>query len=230
MRQYFVIFSFVFSSLFCVAQNPCAGYFPTKEGMIFEYSSYDKFDELTTVATHECVFFDDFDGNLKGEYTVKIVDFDGEELSNSGYEVHCKDGQLSVPYTVMLAPGMMEKYVTMDLEISGDGVVMPSSLEKGQTLEDGYTEVKVSSGEVKLITMTFEPYDRKVVGMETVETPAGTFECYKVTYDLSMKVIVTRNLKVTDWYAEGIGLVKQEVTTKKGKIQSSMKLTKLDRG
>jgi hypothetical protein len=226
MRILISSFFLVFSFQITFAQNPCEGFFPTKEGTIFEYSSYDKDGELTTIATHEVSFFDDFDGELKGEYTSSIVDFEGEELSATGYEVACKDGKLHVPYTVMLAPGMMEKYVTMDLEIGGEGVLMPASLEKGQSLEDGFTEVKVSTGDVKLITMTFEPYDRKVVGLETVETPAGKFECYKVTYDLAMKVLITRNLKVTDWYAKDIGLVKQKVTNKKGKPQGSMLLTR----
>lgn len=230
MRNFIAI---ILLSLFVLpaaqAQNPCAGYYPTEEGLKFELTSYDNEGEATTIARHEVVFFDDYEGKVMGEYRSFISLPDGEELAQHNYEVECDGGTLNIPYTSILAPGLLEKYVTMDLKVSGEGLPMPSKLEKGVELEDGYTEVEVSSGDMKLITMRFEPYDRKIIGTETIETPAGTFECYKSTYDLSMKIIVPKNLKVTDWYAEGVGLVKQELKNKKGKSMGSMMLTKLER-
>lgn len=230
MRLIFLILLNISLIQFAVSQNTCEGYFPTEEGMKFELTSYDKEGEATTIALHEVVYFDEYDGKIMGEYRSFISLPDGEELAQNNYESECREGNLYIPYTSTLAPGLLEKYVTMDLKVSGEGVSLPGDLEKGMELEDGYTEVEVSSGDVKLITMRFEPYDRKVIGEETIETPAGEFDCFKITYDLAMKTIVPKNLKVTDWYAKGIGLVKQELKNKKGKPMGSMLLTKLERG
>ncbi len=229
MRKITSTLIFGFGCLFVYGQNLCLGYFPIEEGLKFELTSYDKEGQATTIARHEVVFFEAYEGKVSGEYTSIVSLPDGEELSQNNYEVECKDGALHLPYTVMLAPGLLEKYVTMDLTVSGEGVSLPMKLEKGMELEDGFTEVEVASGEVKLITMRFEPFNRKVIGQETITTPAGTFECFKVTYDLDMKIIIPKLVKVIDWYAEGIGLVKQELKNKKGKPMGSMMLTNLER-
>lgn len=65
----------------------------------------------------------------------------------------------------------------------------------------------------------------KVLGYETVTLPCGTFEnCIKVTYEIKMDMGESQKMTSTDWYAPGIGLVRQVVTYKKDEPFSSTEL------
>ena len=66
-------------------------------------------------------------------------------------------------------------------------------------------------------------------GKETITTAAGTFECLKVTYRLRYKMMfLSETSFFTEWYAEKIGLVKSVETNKKGRMESSKELLKID--
>lgn len=68
------------------------------------------------------------------------------------------------------------------------------------------------------------------MGTEEVKTTAGTFQCLKVSYLKRTKVVVkTTTLRVTEWYAKGIGLVKSEAYDTKGKLDSRILLVKIEK-
>lgn len=70
----------------------------------------------------------------------------------------------------------------------------------------------------------------KYEGFETVNTPVGKFNCLKVSYTVKSKVMMTsESYNVTEWYAEGIGMVKSMSTTKKGKSRSASILTSIEK-
>lgn len=64
-------------------------------------------------------------------------------------------------------------------------------------------------------------------GSETIETPAGTFDCTKVTYLFSTPEGTVRY--ITEWYAPGVGLVRHIECNKKGDIQSEQILTAIEK-
>lgn len=57
--------------------------------------------------------------------------------------------------------------------------------------------------------------DRKVEGQESVTTPAGTWDCFKISYKCKMGVKtgpinIPINFEGTEWYAPGFGIVKTQ--------------------
>lgn len=49
------------------------------------------------------------------------------------------------------------------------------------------------------------------MGEEKVSTTAGKFDCIKISYLKRTKIVLkTETVRVTEWYAEGIGLVNQK--------------------
>jgi hypothetical protein len=79
-------------------------------------------------------------------------------------------------------------------------------------------------GAVKM-AMGVEMKDRIVEGMETITTPAGTFECYIISYEVKTRMGLNKTNTAKQWIAKGFGLVKQEDYNKKGKVISSSLLT-----
>ena len=80
------------------------------------------------------------------------------------------------------------------------------------------------------MTMTIKILNRKVESKESITTPAGTFSCFKITYDMesSTKIMgMNTNVKLSsiDYLAEGIGVVKTESYDKKGELSGYSLLT-----
>lgn len=75
--------------------------------------------------------------------------------------------------------------------------------------------------------MSFMVTNRKVIGKESVTTPAGTFECYKISYDIATKMMINMKTKATEWYARGTGLIKSETYSTDGKLMGSNVLTSI---
>jgi hypothetical protein len=70
-------------------------------------------------------------------------------------------------------------------------------------------------------------FNRKVEAVENLTTPAGTFECYKISYDIATKMMVNVKAKATEWYSNGVGMVKSETYSTDGKLIGSNVLTAL---
>jgi len=78
-----------------------------------------------------------------------------------------------------------------------------------------------------MMNMTISITNRKVEAVENVTTPAGTFECYKISYDIATKMMINVKMKGTEWYAKNVGLVKSESYNNDGKLMGSNLLTGL---
>jgi hypothetical protein len=115
-------------------------------------------------------------------------------------------------------------YEDMDIKIESDNLEMPSSIKVGDRLNDGSLMITVSSSGMKLMTMTTDISNRKVEAEEKVTTDAGTFDCYKISYDLTTKMMMTMNLSAIEWYAKDVGMVKSE-SYSKGNLSGTTVLT-----
>jgi arginine deiminase len=86
--------------------------------------------------------------------------------------------------------------------------------------------MKTTDGPIPM-GITFDMVDRKVVGKETITTSAGTFDCYKITYNTKSKIVMANmNMKNVQYIAEEVGAVKTEVYKDNGKLVSYSLLTK----
>ncbi len=100
--------------------------------------------------------------------------------------------------------------------VSGESRGIPSDISVGMTLPDYGITMKIMFVKVKINVS-----DRKVSGREKLVTPAGTFDCYVVEEQLSVKaMVVNEKSLMKTWYAHGVGVIKQE-TWKKDRLESS---------
>lgn len=65
------------------------------------------------------------------------------------------------------------------------------------------------------------------MGREQVSTTAGKFDCVKISYLKRTKIVLkSTNVRVTEWYAKGIGLVKSETYDMEGSLKAKTMLVK----
>ena len=93
--------------------------------------------------------------------------------------------------------------------VSGECRGIPADIYEGMELPDYSIEIKIM-----FITSKMGCKDRKVIGRESVTTPAGTFDCYVVEETMTAKAMMVNERQVS-WYARGVGLVKQQTFDKK---------------
>jgi hypothetical protein len=121
----------------------------------------------------------------------------------------------------------MDAYKDMEVKVETEDMHMPGSLKAGDVLDDGEMTMKISNQGFTFMTIKVKVYNRKVEAIENVTTPAGTFECAKISYDIDTKVGIAAKFKGIEWTSKNVGVVKSESYNSKGKLQGYTLLTSL---
>jgi hypothetical protein len=126
----------------------------------------------------------------------------------------------------MMSEDQMKSFQNMEVKITGDMLDIPSNPIAGQKLKDGTLNIALSSeGGPAFMNTTITITNRKVEGIETITTPAGTFECVKISYDVETKMLFTIHTHAVEWYAKNTGMVRSENYNSKGKLDGYTVLT-----
>lgn len=204
------------------SQSTCSMYYPFTEGTTFQITSYDKKGKKASVVDYNII-------NVSGTtatINTKISDDKGKEVTTTNYNVICENNVISIDFKSLMNPDLMKQYKDMEMEFEGTNIELPNNIDVGKTLKDAnmIMTMKMSGMNMK---MHMNLIDRKVEGKETVTTPAGTFDCYLITYTMEMKMGMKYTGMNKEWIAEGVGMVKSENYNKKGKLMGYSELTKI---
>lgn len=214
--------------------SQCNTFFPLKENVRYEYELYDKKEKLSGRMAHIIKNVSGSDNDMKATLAQELYDVKkGDKISSSELDWTCKDGVLhfdmkSMNLTMDNAQQMNMSESGMNLEVTGDELDLPSNLDVGQSLKDVTYTIKMTMGTLTLMNRTFLVKDRKVESRESVKTPAGTFDCYKVTFTTTDDK-GRNSVKSAVWYAKDSGLVKSENYSDGGKLTNRQVLVKLSK-
>lgn len=206
------------------------GYFPFREGVKMEMTSYNKKDKEIGKSSNEILSVEDSKAQVKS----MIYDKKGELITEGTFEVLCENNMIKMDFKNFVPDEMMDQYENMEVTVEGDYINIPSDLEVGQELNDGSGKMTIdmSGGSglnmKNVINMTFR--DRKVTAKENITTPAGTFDTYKVEQVMvtEMEIMgMSRSTEISSstWYSKGIGAIKTENYDEKGNLTSYTLLT-----
>lgn len=197
------------------AQDNCSPFYPSETGTIFTVHQFDKRDRLSTIS--EFNITETSTNQMTLSSTLK--DDNGDPIFSGKFKVRCEGGTTTLDPEALVSGSMMQQYQNMEYIISGNGISFPNTLSVGQVLPDGEMFMEVDAGVIKMnttVTMT----DRKVVRQESITVPAGTFECYVVTFTNTIKVGLSKTYYTTQWISRGIGMVKEETKKANGNLVS----------
>lgn len=232
MRKLFFLFALALSSAtLLVAQDDCVGFFPKEEGTTLVKSNYDANKNVLSTITYVVNKTYQYPGETERQIGFVISDAFGKVIDEGDMEVRCKDGSFYMKMTnVALTPGIL-KILTDNTEIAGEFLDYPDIFSTPPSedvfkIDRGEFSIRSKSDRKELVNIKVS--NRKFMKEEIVTTPAGTFNAYKVTFDVN----VTENKKVTkykgtEWYADNAGIVKSEVYDANKKLVSYSELTTL---
>ncbi len=230
MKKLLLLSLLITFGLQAIAQtNDCNGYFAYKAGTKMDITLYDKKDKVSAVLRYEVK--KNTPTATGADFLFHNEHFDGKGtlLTKGDYDVQCKNGQVFCDVRNIFA-SFASISANAEVEITGDKLVYPHNLKAGQTLPNAEMNMKSSMSGITVLNMDMKVTNRKVEGFEIVETPAGKFECVKISYDNDIKMtLMKRQGRTTEYLAKGVGIVKSESFDAKGKKTNSQILTKLER-
>ncbi len=223
----------VFVSLFFIhlgfSQANCSKYYPMIEGASFEYTNLNKKGKAEGTASYKITQVSTTGENTAATMAMELKDEKGKEIYKTDYSFVCTGNMVTIDYKSLLPTSMLEQYKDMEIDISGTDLELPNDLSIGQQLSDANVTMKVSMGGMNMNT-TVDLVNRKVEKQESVTTPAGTFDCYVIYTDNKIKAVMVKNsFPSRVWFAEGVGMIKQESYNKSGKLIGSTELTKFSK-
>lgn len=205
----------------------CDFYFPIEKGTIVETTNYDKKNKETGKVYQKVLDYTKNNGVTEVKIESQIKTKDSDSIITQEYSIRCENGEFYINMDSYLNNEALKAYQSMEIEVDVDNMTIPANLSKGQLLNDGRVSASISNSGVKLMTMTVYIKNRKVEDFEKVTTPAGTFDCVKISYDMEMKMIFKVKASAIQWFAKGVGAVKTENYNKKGKLESTSIITKI---
>jgi len=155
-------------------------------------------------------------GTMTGKLASEMFDRKGKSVAKGNSSVQCTGGVFSIDMRMMLPQQQAEQANISETEVNGQGnyINYPNGMKVGDDLKDGTFAMDIKRGGMTQ-TLAMQITERKVLAQESVTTPAGTWDCFKISAHghLSIKtgpIGIPVNYDYTEWYAPGFGIVKTD--------------------
>lgn len=221
MKKLIIIPFLAFVFISGILGQDCPLYYPDALNSQLEYQQFDKKGKLTGSSTQKVTDFKKTAGGYEVKVAAETFDAKGKSMGTMNLEARCNDGIFYIDMKNLIGAQTLEAYKDMEMQIEGGNLEMPATLKAGDMLKSGDMKISFSSGGMSIMNMTFNVTNRRVEAVENVTTPAGTFECYKISYDVATKMMINVKTKGVEWYSKGVGLVKSESYSTDGKLLGS---------
>ncbi len=201
-----------------ISAQECIFFAPFDAGHVLVYNNYSPRGKLLSTTRKTLV-------NSEQTSTGAVLTFRTVETSTMGHilldntsKMVCENGRFYIDMKNYLNKEMMsfndEYTLTYDIN---DLIELPFDMEVGEMLPSGKVVVTANTGK-KPVDHSLEVKYRQVEGAEEVQTPAGKYKCFKITFLMETDAGKHTEVLVSEWVAVGVGVVKREVYNTKGKL------------
>jgi hypothetical protein len=145
----------------------------------------------------------------------EFFDGKGRSINKSSSEVQCNGSALKMSMKLMLNEAQLKQMKNATVSVNGEYMDYPANIKEGDQLPDGSMNLDYTMEGGMKASMELSVTGRQVGSKEAVTSPAGHWECFKIT---SNQKIVSKvagigipiKMDVTEWYAPGVGVIKTE--------------------
>ena len=222
-----ILFLFVWQS--GNAQSDCSKYYPLVEGASLQYTMYNKNNKEDGTVTYKVGQVEESGAKVSANMNMTITDKKGNAMQ-SEYGLVCENDVVTIDFKSLMNQQMLSQFGDMEVDMEGTDMIWPNNLSEGQELPDANIYVTIKMGGDMAMKMNVETFNRKVENIETITTPAGTFDCFVIYSETKTKMMLAnQTFPNRMWLAEGVGMVKQIAYNKKGKPINTTVLTKYNK-
>lgn len=228
MKKYALIplfFTLILFRSHAQCSNP---FYQFKEGTVMEIENYDDNGKPQGKNETQVISWSETPSGYEATLAYKLFDKKGKQIADGEYKAECADGIIRIQMSAFIPEESMQAFKDMEMEMKMDNLEFPSDLTVGQTLKDASFEMTAKNSPMPM-KFNFNITDRKVDGKESVTTPAGTFDCYKISEKTHSKMMISNTEFTTVQYiAEKYGAVKTETYRQNGKLMGYSLLTRFE--
>ena len=220
------------TSIVCNSQaQDCLG-MTFKTGMVFELSHFNAKEKPIGKAVYQVK-----DVHKEGSSTVMDImaqfeDEKGKQRTPYTIRYTCTGNELIADMSGMMSAMQSGGMKDMEMKLKTNKLVYPGKLSVGQKLSDGQMEAEMSNNGATMMNMNMIMANRQVESQAPLTTPAGTFDAYKISSDLSfenkvMGIPMRNSMRVISYRADNqLFDIKSETYNKSGKLMGYSLLTK----
>jgi len=209
-------YSFLFvCMLACIAATAqdCKSYFFLQNNKTIEMTLYGKKNDVVGKNVYQVSNVSNAGGSVSSDVNSEMFDKKGKSIVKSTASYKCTGGVMMMDMKAMI-PSQQAAQFKMDAKADNVYIEYPVNMKAGDNLKDASMTMEVNNNGAQQ-TLSINVTNRKVEGKESITTPAGTWECFKITSHnkITMKmgpIGIPMNMDVTEWFAPGFGVVKTE--------------------
>jgi hypothetical protein len=139
----------------------------------------------------------------------------GKSISKATNNIKCIAGVLMMDMKLFIPSAQQEQMGTAAATASDVYLEYPVVMNEGDLLKNGdfSLDYKTAAGMAGNVSVSIT--ERKVTGKESVTTPAGTWECFKISSNQKITIKIAGigipiKANVIEWFAPGFGVVKTD--------------------
>lgn len=209
----FLVFAY-FSMVFTSNAQDCKNYYFLQNNKVVEMTIYDKKGDVTGKLVYTVSEVKNSGNTTAANVQSQMFDKKGKSIAKGNSVMKCSGGVMMIDMKMMIPQAQLEPYSHATVKAEDVYMEYPVNMNKGEPLKDGNLTMDIDNNGLKQsLTMTVS--NRKVEDKEKISTPAGTWDCYRISYmsKMSIKMMgvgVPINMEGTEWYAPGFGVVKTQ--------------------
>ena len=198
---------------FLSAQD-CRNYYYLQNNRRVEMTIYNRRGEVAGKQVYTVSNVSKAGGTSAATVESEMFDKKGKSITRAGNIIKCKGGVMMIDMKIFIPQQQAEQFNKAEATSKNVYLEYPSNMKPGDHLKNGVFTIEINnSGLQQTLSMTID--DRKVEARETVTTPAGTWQCFKITHHSKLVIKtgpigIPLNIEGTEWFAPGFGIVKTE--------------------
>ncbi len=210
--KYLFALALLFTAAALHAQD-CKNFYYMQNNKIIEMSIYGKKGDVAGRNVYHVSNVKSSGGTVTSDVNSEMFDKKGKSIAKSTINFKCTGGVMMLDMKMMVPQQQSQQFNT---EAKADNVYIeyPTSMKPGDNLKDASMTMEMNNNGM-IQTLTMNVTNRKVEAKESVTTPAGTWQCFKISSKskIHMKmgpIGIPMNFDTTEWFAPGFGIVKTE--------------------
>lgn len=189
-----------------------------------EYHTFEnKKKKPAYIARHRVLSLEQLEDRTLAHLKCVFYEADLDLIRSFDYFIGCKDNLLILDKEVLSDPENLVLFEDKTFTFDGKNLHYPAHVQPGDTLRRAVHTVQVSTGAVKMANVETALVNRRVEGIQELSTPAGTFRCYKISYQHELRrgneeMRFTRRKCMVEYVVPGLGPIRSEEYSKRGKL------------
>lgn len=211
----------------------CGQYYYLSDHTTVQMTAYDKKGRPAMLLSYFISGVKDIPGGSQSKVRSELKDMNGKVVGSGEGIFKCENGRLSADMHVAMASMPMEQFKGMEVKATEAYLVYPGDMTVGSKLPDGAFHMDIYRKGKLFSQVDYNVGDREVeAAQEVITTPAGSWKCFRISYQVSIQVkmgiTIPMTYKVTEWFAPGFGVVRTVNHNKKGQPVGKAELTSLN--